>query len=202
MRPRGRDVTRPRGRDARGRRCDRGTDGARCHQRDPAQRRAGSTARGSPVADRSLHRGRLRPGGRARGRDAGPRNLRLEPQPPVHLGLQHQLRDVRVRGARLHLAGPDIRIASRRHRSVRRPACRLSRRSRIVLHPRRPLTRGVGAGVRPDASERHRSRAAERRAHPLREVHGRSRRRSSPTSASAAWRSRCAPRRTATSQRP
>ena len=40
-----------------------------------------------------------------------------------------------------------------------------------LLHPRRQVTRGLGARVRPHARGRRRSRPPERRAHPLREVH-------------------------------
>ena len=51
------------------------------------------------------------------------------PEQSLPLGLQHHLRHVRVCGARLHLAGPDVRPAARRDRPVRRSARRLPRSS-------------------------------------------------------------------------
>ncbi len=51
------------------------------------------------------------------------------------------------------------------------PLAGFSRGPGLVLHPRRQVTRGLGARVRPHARGRRRSRPPERRAHPLREVH-------------------------------
>ncbi len=175
VRPRDRDVPRPGGRDARGRRRDRGADRPRCDQRDHAHRGAGGADAERLVAARAVHRRRLRAGRRPRRGDARPRSLRPVAEQPLPLGLQHHLRDVRVRGARLHLSGTDIRAASRRDRSLRRPTRRLPRRRRVVLRARRSLTRGLGARVRPDVRVRGWRRPSERRAHPLREVHARRR---------------------------
>ena len=61
----------------------------------------------------------------------------LSSQQPLPLEFQHQLGHVRVRGARLHLAGTDIRPAPRRNRSLRRPPRRLPRRRGVVLRARR-----------------------------------------------------------------
>ena len=132
----------------------------------PSRPHGGSAARGSRV-----HRGRLRAGGHSRAGDRRARRVRPAAQRPLPPGFQHQLGHVRLRGARLHLPRTDIRPAARGNRPLRRAARRLSRGPGLVLHPRRQVTRGLGARVRPHGRGRGRSRPPERRAHPLREVH-------------------------------
>ena len=99
---------------------------ATMHSAEQAARAPGST-----LAARPVHRGRLRAGRRARRRDrSSSASTCCNHNSLLPLGLQHQLRHVRVRGARLHLAGSDIRTAARRHRSLGRAARRLPRRPR------------------------------------------------------------------------
>ena len=155
VRPRDRDVPRPGGRDARGRRRDRGADRSRRDQRDHAHRGAGGAARrAARRGSRGSSKATTRRSSSSRLVIARPRSLRPVAEQPLPLGLQHQLRHVRVRGARLHLSGTDIRPAARRDRSLRRSTRRLPRRPRRRSSCSTAAPRGVGARVRPDARVR------------------------------------------------
>ena len=117
---------------------------ATMHTAEQAARRAEP-----PVADRAVHRGRLRAGRRARGRDARPRHLRLVPQQPLHLGLQHQLRRCsRARRSASSRWGRRSRCCSAASicRSARSPGFLVVLGSFFILDGQ--LTRGVGARVR------------------------------------------------------
>ncbi len=71
-----------------------------------------------------LHPRRLRAGRRPRPADDRPRRLHLGQERPLPLGVQHDVGDAAVHGARLHRHRPDDRRAARRHRPVRRTARR------------------------------------------------------------------------------
>ena len=96
------------------------------------------------VTARTIHRGRLRPGGRSRCGDDRPRRVRPVAERTLPLGFQHHLRDVRLRGPRVHFVGADLRPAARRYRPLRGSARRLPRRGGVLLRPRRQVDLGSG----------------------------------------------------------
>ena len=153
VRPGDRDVARPRRRDARGRRRDRGADRPRRDQRDRSHRRAaGAAARTGSSRFARFIEGDYAPVVVLAAVMIALGAYVLVAERPLLLGLQHHLGHVRVRGARLHLAGSDVRAAARRHRPLRRAARRLPRRRRVVLRPRRSSRPGCGRSGSPRCS--------------------------------------------------
>ena len=80
---------------------------------------------------------------------ARPGRVRPASQQPLSLGLQHHVRDVRLRGARLHLAGPDVRADAGRDRSLRRSLAGflVVAASFFVLDGKSPAVWVLGFGV-------------------------------------------------------
>ena len=97
MRPGDRDVAWPRGRNPRGRRGERGANRPRGDQRDNSHGGAVGRSFGRFVTARTIHRRRLRPGGRSRCGDDRPRRVRPVAERTLPLGFQHHLCDVRLR---------------------------------------------------------------------------------------------------------
>ena len=127
VRPGHRDVARAGRRDARGRRGERGADRPRRRQRDDRTRRSRRRAGPSRLLAAAAASSRAT----TRRSSSWPLVMIAlgayvcDAERPLLLGLQHHLGDVRLRGARLHLARPDVRPAARRAstcRSARSPA--------------------------------------------------------------------------------